>query len=105
MIKALASFGAFSLAACAFVGAAAAQSPYSPPVETPGYRYALPPEALAGRPVLPSGLVYEGRSVNVQRPAATNHLPEAPAFPTGLPLNLEPKPRSSTGSSFRTMYA
>jgi len=105
MIKFSAPLGAGMLAACAIWGTASAQSPYSPPVAAPGIRYVLPPEALAERSVLPSGLVFEGRSVNVQRPAATIHLPETPAFPEGLPLTFEPKPRSSTGSSFRTMYA
>ncbi len=106
MIKILASLGAFSLAACGLAGAACAQSPYSPPIQAPGYRYELPPAALAERSALPSGLVYEGRSVHVRHPAAKNNLPETPAFPAGLPLNLEPKQRpSSSGTSFQTQYA
>lgn len=106
MLRILASLGAFSLAACGLVGAAFAQSPYSPPLQAPAYRYALPPAALAERSELPSGLVYEGRSVHVRQPATSN-MPEAPAFPAGLPLNLDGKarPSSSTGSSFQSMYA
>jgi len=105
MIKMLASLGAFSFAACGLAGAAVAQSPYSPPLQAPGYRYVMPAAALAERSALPSGLVYEGRSVQVRHPAAMSKMPETPAFPAGLPLTFEPKPRpsSSTGSSFQTM--
>ncbi len=106
MLKIFAALGAFSLAACGLAGAACAQSPYSPPLQAPAYRYALPPAALAERSALPSGLVYEGRSVHVRQPAATKDLPATPAFPAGIPLNLDPKPRpASTGSSFQTQYA
>jgi hypothetical protein len=106
MNKILASLGAVSLGACGFAGTTLAQSPYSPPVGAPAYRYVLPAAALVERGVLPSGLVYEGRSVNVQQPTATSDWPETPTFPAGLPLNLEPEPRpSSTGASFHSMYA
>ncbi len=106
MIKLLASLGAFSVAACGLAGAAVAQSPYSPPLQAPTYRYELPPAALAERSALPSGLVYEGRSVHVRHPAAKNAQPEMPAFPAGLPLNLDPRPRpASRGASFQSMYA
>jgi hypothetical protein len=106
MIKILAALGAFSFVACGVAGAAFAQSPYSPPLQAPAYRYELPAAALAERSALPSGLVYEGRSVHVRHPAAKTDLPETPAFPAGLPLNLEPKPRpSSSGASFQTQYA
>lgn len=106
MIRIFASLGAFSCAAFGLAGAALAQSPYSPPMQAPAYHYELPPAALVERSALPSGLVYEGRSVDVGRPAAPFISPEPPAFPAGLPLKLEPKPRpASTGSSFQTQYA
>lgn len=104
MIKFIASLGAF--AALGLSGTAFAQSSYSPPMQEPAVRYALPAAALAERSVLPSGLVFEGRSVHMHSPAETFMLPEPPAFPNGLPLNLEPTPRpASTGSSFHSMYA
>jgi hypothetical protein len=105
MLKIPASVGAISLLVCGWAGAAVAETAYSPPVSAPTYRYVMPAAALTERSELPSGLVYEGRSVHVRRPAMINYLPEAPAFPAGLPLTLEPTPRpSSTGSSFQTMY-
>lgn len=105
MIKILASIGACAFVAGGLAGPAFAQSPYSPPVQAPTYRYVLPPEALVERSVLPSGLVYEGRSVRV-KPAPTFAVPEMPQFPAGLPLNLESKPGpASTRSSFQSMYA
>jgi hypothetical protein len=106
MNKILASIGSCALVAGAFTGSAFAQSPYSPPVQAPSYRYVLPPDALIERAVLPSGLVYEGRSVGRKPALPSLDAPAIPQFPAGIPLNIETKPRpASTGSSFQSMYA
>jgi hypothetical protein len=105
MLKILASIGVCALAAGGLAGPAFAQSPFSPSVQAPTYRYVLPPEALVERGVLPSGLVYEGRSVRV-KPAPAFVVPEMPEFPAGLPLNLDNKPHpASMRSTFQSMYA
>jgi hypothetical protein len=106
MMKIFASLGASAFAAFGLAGAAFAEQPYSPPVQAPTLRYVLPAEALVERSALPSGIVFEGRSVQVGRPSAIDDLPEAPAFPSGLPLKLEPNPHpASNGSIYQTMYA
>lgn len=89
MIKNLAPIGACALAVGCFAGVAHAQASYSPPMKEPGVRYVLPQAALAERNELPSGLVYEGRSVRVGTPPAISGKPEGTGFAGSLPESLK----------------